>query len=181
MVAWNHAALLLKDCRRLKPLLQCHTHKKNHLPLLYLPILAYVRTIFYLFQSLAQFLSWCIIHASPEITLKLTKMHPLSTFQLPASSASLNYDSFPNRCCQSSHSNVGSTSNSLNCSSNTTVFSPSCHEDSFVEVSPIIPPASAHITSTPKTCGTSRPLVTDDLFNSASSRVSRQSSPCQSY
>ena len=118
---------------------------------------------------------------APETSIKPTAMQPMSNYQIPASSASLNDNSFRNRSCQPSQTNVASTSNSLDCSFNTAVFSPFFLEDSFPEASTVIPPTSAHATSTPKTCGTSRPLLTEDLLNSASSRIRTQSSPCQLY
>ena len=57
-----------------------------------------------------------------KASLKPTAMHPLSTYQIPASSVPLNDNSFPNCSCQSYHPNVTSMSNSLSCSFNTTVF-----------------------------------------------------------
>ena len=114
-----------------------------------------------------------------EISLKPTLMHPLRNSQKPASSAPLNYDSYPNHLCQSSDLRVASMSNSLICPSNTAFFPPSVLGDSFSEASTVIPPASANVTSTPKTCGPSRPLLTQDVLNSASFCVRTQSSPCR--
>ena len=76
MIAWNHAARLPKVFRQLKPLLQCHTHMKIHLWLLYPPVLACVRSIFCLLQSLTQFLSlrhWCQPQKHPSIRQQCTR------------------------------------------------------------------------------------------------------------
>ena len=51
------SACLSKVFRQLKQLHKCHTHKKSHFRLLYLPVLACVRYIFCLLQSLIHLLS----------------------------------------------------------------------------------------------------------------------------